>query len=58
MDAYFRGDFNRALDFFKQSEQLEWNAQNPSQLFIERCQTMMQNPPPSDWDGVFVMTSK
>ena len=58
MDAYFRGDFNTALGLFKQSEQLEWNAQNPSQLFIERCQAMMQNPPSPDWDGVFVMTSK
>ena len=58
MEAYFRGDFNGAINYFKQSEQLEWNTQNPSQLFIERCHTMVKNPPPTDWDGVFVMTSK
>ena len=58
MEAYFRGDFNGAINYFKQSEQLEWNTQNPSQLFIERCHTMVKNPPPADWDGVFVMTSK
>ncbi len=58
MDAYFKGDFEAAQRLFKQSEALEWNVQNPSQLFIERCEMMKANPPSDDWDGVFVMTSK
>ena len=58
MDAYFRGDLPTVINFFKQSEQLEWNAHNPSQLFIERCHSMMKNPPPPDWDEVFVSDGK
>ncbi|MBI4041923.1 MAG: adenylate/guanylate cyclase domain-containing protein [Deltaproteobacteria bacterium] len=30
----------------------------PSQLFLERCALYSRTPPPSDWDGVFVMTTK
>jgi len=30
----------------------------PSAVYIERCDYFIKNPPPSDWDGVFVMTTK
>ena len=30
----------------------------PAQVYIERCRDFKENPPPSDWDGVYVMTSK
>lgn len=30
----------------------------PSNLYIDRCDQFMRTPPPPDWDGVFVMTSK
>lgn len=30
----------------------------PSQIYVERCEVFMSAPPPADWDGVFVMTSK
>ncbi|WCL48739.1 tetratricopeptide repeat protein [Leptospira sp. GIMC2001] len=30
----------------------------PSQLYVERCDTFIQSPPPEDWDGVYVMTTK
>ncbi len=30
----------------------------PSLTYFERCITFQTNPPPRDWDGVFVMTSK
>lgn len=30
----------------------------PSKLYIERCELLIKNPPPPDWDGVFVMTTK
>jgi adenylate cyclase len=29
-----------------------------SQIYIERCQLLKENPPPEDWQGVWVMTSK
>ncbi len=28
------------------------------QLYIERCQSFLAKPPPQDWDGVYVMTTK
>jgi hypothetical protein len=30
----------------------------PSKIYVERCDVFIQNPPPADWDGVFVMTTK
>ena len=30
----------------------------PSQLYIDRCNEYIKNPPDDDWDGVFVMTTK
>lgn len=30
----------------------------PSKLYFSRCRVYLNNPPPEDWDGVFVMKSK
>ena len=30
----------------------------PSVIYLERCRTYAQTPPPEDWDGVFTMTQK
>ena len=30
----------------------------PSKVYYERCKYYIDNPPPEDWDGVFVMTTK
>ena len=30
----------------------------PSKLYDARCRVYLKNPPPEDWDGVFVMKSK
>ena len=30
----------------------------PSNLYLERVKEYSKNPPPDDWDGVFVMTEK
>jgi len=27
-------------------------------MWVERCESFKQNPPPDDWDGVYVMTTK
>jgi len=31
---------------------------NPSLVMIERCQHMLHEPPPADWDGVYFMKGK
>jgi len=30
----------------------------PVKLYMERCQTLKENPPPPDWDGVYTLTNK
>lgn len=30
----------------------------PSELYLERSKEFKQTPPPDDWDGVYVMTTK
>ena len=30
----------------------------PSRVYYKRCDQFIKNPPPDDWDGVEVMTSK
>jgi hypothetical protein len=30
----------------------------PSKVYYQRCSHYLENPPPDDWDGVFVMTTK
>ncbi len=30
----------------------------PSKVYYARCKHYIENPPPEDWDGVFVMTTK
>jgi adenylate cyclase len=30
----------------------------PSSIFVERCETFRNEPPPDDWDGSFTFTKK
>jgi hypothetical protein len=30
----------------------------PSRVYLARCKHYIDSPPPDDWDGVFVMTTK
>jgi len=30
----------------------------PSKVYYKRCEHYIKNPPPDDWDGIFVMTTK
>jgi hypothetical protein len=30
----------------------------PSKIYYQRCKHYIENPPPEDWDGVFVMKTK
>lgn len=64
LDCYNQGlamfnakDFGAAKSFFTKG--LEFNADDgPCQLYIERCDYYLENPPPADWDGVTVMKTK
>lgn len=61
--------YNQALELYRGRKFTEAKAlfqkclevvpgDGPSQIYVERCDVFIQNPPPADWDGVFVMTTK
>ncbi len=57
LKLYKKMQFKEALDHFKKALELEPD-DGPTKLYITRCNELSKNPPPSDWDGVFTMTTK
>jgi len=54
---YRAGKWDKAIGAFK--ETLSLNPKDKlSQIYIERCEHLKENPPGNGWDGVWVMTSK
>ena len=56
-ELYHARKFNEAIGVFTQALSIKAD-DAPSLLYVERCQDYLKDPPPSDWDGVFTMTSK
>lgn len=55
---YYRaGSWKRATKSFQEVLGLA-PADRLAQTYIERCATLAANPPPGEWNGVWVMTSK
>ncbi len=54
---YFVMEFNESLEMFKAIEQ-EYPEDRTTKIFLKRVQGYIDTPPPPDWDGVFVMTTK
>jgi len=49
--------FAEAKEYFQKALQINQN-DGPSKVYLERCEHYIDNPPPEDWDGVFVMKTK
>ena len=62
IDFYFQRDWDKAIECFEKAEKLEdhFTSRNttPSSVYINRCSSFKENPPDSEWDGVWSMTSK
>ena len=54
---YHDKNFKGAITQFENAIQHNSNDVT-SKLYIERCKKFLAEPPPSDWDGVFVMKTK
>ncbi len=54
---YRERKFEEALKYFKKALEVKPD-DGPSQLYVDRCEMLIKNPPPPDWDGVFTMTTK
>jgi len=64
LDLFARGrklyklmQFEEALKFFGQALKIDAE-DGPSKVYFARCKHYVENPPPEDWDGTFVMTTK
>ncbi|GAK49478.1 adenylate cyclase [Candidatus Moduliflexus flocculans] len=55
--AYKTRRWEEAMALFQDTLRLAPD-DKPSCLYIERCAAYLQNPPPDDWNGVSVMTTK
>lgn len=57
LERYKAADYAGAVPHFE--EALRLNPEDSvSAVYVERCRELVENPPPSDWDGVYVMTHK
>jgi len=50
-------DFRKAYQYFSKALEID-PEDGPSKVYKARCKHYVENPPPEDWDGVFVMTTK
>jgi len=55
--AYQVQDWERARKAFAQVD-AHFPEDGPTQIFMERVDELRKNPPPKDWNGVYVMTTK
>ncbi|MFZ9001652.1 MAG: CHASE2 domain-containing protein [Bacteriovoracaceae bacterium] len=66
LELYKNEKWDEAISEFKKSLECEWKRfpelkgvkTNPSEVYIKRCEIYKETPPPSDWGGVFTLTSK
>jgi hypothetical protein len=56
-ELYKKQDFPRAKRKFAEALKID-SSDGPSQVYFMRCDHYIKNPPPSGWDGVFVMNTK
>jgi len=57
IEMYRMRNFKQARDLFRQALQHEAN-DNPSQVYLARCEDFLNKPPRDDWDGTFTLTEK
>ena len=52
LTRYKKREWSRAIVEFKKAL-VTYHEDNVCRIYIDRCKNLMQNPPPSDWEGVF-----
>ncbi len=56
-EHYKLQEFETALKYFKEALAVD-PEDGPSQTYVERCEHYLTDPPPTNWDGVYVMKTK
>ncbi len=57
LTAYKEHRWQDGITFFTEALKIEPN-DGPSGVYLERCNEYILNPPPDDWDGIFIMRTK
>ncbi len=57
LELYKQKNFAEAKGFFQKALDV-LPADGPSKLYLDRCDMLIKEPPPENWDGVFTMTTK
>ncbi len=56
-EMYHKMQWAKAIEHFNKALETKPD-DGPAKLYLERCLEYQAEPPPSDWDGVFVMKTK
>ena len=56
-ESYLAQEWDTAIDLFQKTLSIKRD-DGPSKRYIQRCQLFKDNPPGSDWDGVYTLTTK
>jgi len=56
-NLYKARSFGDAMTRFADALKLD-QEDGPSKVYYARCKMYLDNPPPPEWDGVFIMTTK
>jgi adenylate cyclase len=57
LECYRAGEYAESVSHFE--EALRFNPKDTvSAVYLERSRALVANPPPADWDGVYVMQHK
>lgn len=52
LDAFERNDFDQARDLFLQADSQRPDGDEPSRLYVARCDRLLPDGPPADWEPV------
>ena len=55
--AYRSGNWKQAIDYFKQAEKAH-PKDKATQIYLQRCEHLRNNPPEVGWDGVWTFKTK
>ena len=57
LEAYRKKEWETGIKEFQAALQVRAD-DGPSRTYLGRCRAYLESPPPDDWDGVYVMTTK
>lgn len=57
LSAYKQRKWDESIRAFQKAIEID-PKDGPSNEYLNRCHDFKENPPPDDWDGVYVMKTK